>query len=75
MMEDKKESYKKFLDTWKLAEPMLDALRIRDIRNTDTKKALEFLMPAFDSALKYAEKTTFSGLVDQQKYFRKFANR
>jgi len=71
-MDDKKEAYKKFLQAWASVDPLLESLRTLEIKNTNTKKALAFLLPAFESAQLHNSPSSSSGLVEQQKYFRKF---
>ena len=50
---------------------MLERLRDKAIRNSDTAKAIEQLSDAFESARRHYRPATTSGLVEQQRLFAK----
>jgi len=57
--------------TWKAAGPELERVRRQEIRNADTRSAIESLDAAFKSALLHFPAAPYSGLVDQQQFFQR----
>jgi hypothetical protein len=62
---------KNWSDTWQRAGVELDKIRRREIRNADTQKAILIMSDAFEAALRTMPRRTTSGLVEQQKLFRR----
>jgi hypothetical protein len=62
---------KKWIELWRQTGAELETIRIKEIRKADTQKAIESLNSSFKSAVKYHPPKPYSGLVDQQRYFRK----
>lgn len=75
MEADDAESLKHWVECWKNAGPRLEALRREAIRNTDTTQALMNLTGAFQSALLHHPPAPTSGLIEQQAWFKKLAER
>jgi hypothetical protein len=66
---------KKWVDTWQLAAKDLERIRRKEIRELDTYKTLLLLYHTADyTQPPYAPKP-WSGLVEQQRWFKKAANR
>lgn len=66
---------KKWADTWKLAAIDLERIRRKEIRELDSYKAISLLCgPADYTRLPYAPKP-WSGLIEQQRLFKKAAGR
>jgi len=64
---------KHWVSCWAKAAPQLKSLRYLEIRNTDTAKGIEILNDAFKSAMLSALPRKTSGLVEQQRYFKRMA--
>ena len=64
---------KKWVTACKKAGPALKALKRAELRSLKTPDALRTLKSAFAHALKTARPTQTSGLVEQQRYFKKLA--
>ena len=62
---------KHWSQTWKAAGVELEKIRRREIRSADTQKAILILSDAFEAALRTTPKRTTSGLVEQQRLFRR----
>ena len=75
METDDADKLKHWVECWKNAWPRLEALRREAIRNTDTTQALMNLAGAFESARLHHKPAPTSGLVEQQAWFRKLAER
>jgi hypothetical protein len=58
---------------WKAAGPRLEALRLEELRHTDTQQSLLSLAGAFESCRLHYRPLPTSGLVEQQRRFRKLA--
>ena len=63
---------KKWVVCWQSASVKLAKIRQEQIRNTDTQLAIENLDDAFTSAISKFSPSASSGLVEQQKLFRRF---
>ncbi len=62
---------KEWVERWKAVGETLAALRRQAIRDADTPKAIELFEGCLESALRLNPPRATSGLVEQQKYFRK----
>jgi hypothetical protein len=69
MNEDESKAIRRWLAGWRSAYPVLERLRVDDIRNSDTTVAIEQLSDAFESALRHCPPSATSGLVEQQRLF------
>ena len=66
---------KRWVETWKLAAVELERIRRREIRELDTYKAISLLCGSADyTKPPYAPKP-WSGLIEQQHWFKKAAGR
>ena len=70
-----KELLKRRINTWKKAAPELERIRMVEIRNADTEKAIIALNGPFQSTMIHYKPRPSSGLVEQQKLFKKFYER
>jgi hypothetical protein len=75
METDDAEKLKRWVECWKNAGPRLESLRREAIRNADTTQSLLSLDGAFQSALLHHPPVPTSGLVEQQAWFKKLAER
>jgi hypothetical protein len=71
MADPSKLTLTEWVSAWKRAGPALDAVKRSELRRLRTSAALEQLRDHFDYALRTAKKTKTSGLVEQQRIFRK----
>lgn len=53
------------------AGPELERIRLREIREEDTRRSLQILAPAFEQALRDHPPAPESGPVEMQRYFAK----
>ena len=60
-----------WIAAWKKAGPDLQRIRLEEIRTADTRSAIESLDAAFRSALIHYPPAPDSGLIEQQKLFRR----
>ena len=75
METDDADKLKYWVECWRNAGPRLEALRREAIRNADTTQGLLNLAGAFRSALLYHTPAPTSGLVEQQAWFKKIAEK
>jgi hypothetical protein len=66
-----KELTRRYVDRWREAAPLLDAIRHKEIREADNLKVLAILEGAFNHALRTLPPRTTSGIVEMQKWFAK----
>jgi len=69
MTTHEKEQLRIWVESWKKTGPELERMRHEEIRNADTREAIESLDSAFKSALLHFPPVPDSGLVEQQKLF------
>ena len=67
---DEREMLKKYVETWRSAGPELEAIRKRELQETDVQKAVHQLFGDSDLVQRWPRLTT-SGLVEQQAWFAK----
>jgi hypothetical protein len=58
---------------WKAAGARMEELRREELRHTDTQQSLMSLAGAFESCRLHYQPLPTSGLVEQQRWFRKLA--
>jgi len=68
---DEREKLRRWVETWKEAGPLLEAIRRREIREADNLQVLESLESAFNYAVRSMPPRTSSGLVEMQACFAK----
>lgn len=66
-----KNSVKARVLQWNAAEPVMDVVRDNDIRHADTARAMKFFTGVVLAALPMHPPLMWSGLVEQQRCFRK----
>lgn len=65
------EMIRRYVETWREAAPLLDAIRHKEIREADNLKVLAILEGAFNHALRTLPPRPSSGIVEMQKWFAK----
>ncbi len=75
MTDAERQQYKEYAERWKRVGPLLEEQREEDVRRSDTVSAFAFFskMPLFN--LKHFPPLPSSGLVEQQRWFRKIAEK
>ncbi|NBR49154.1 hypothetical protein EBU02_09995 [bacterium] len=66
-----KNSVKARVLQWNAAAPVMDVVRDNDIRHADTARAMKFFTGVVLAALPMHPPLMWSGLVEQQRCFRK----
>lgn len=66
-----RDNMKEWVERWKRVGPILDELRREAIRNADTALAIELFDGCVELGLRMNPPRPTSGLVEQQRYFRK----
>jgi hypothetical protein len=68
---DEREAMRRWVETWKLAGPELEAILRKEIEKLDVQKELAALECAFNHAVHNAHPEPTSGLVEMQRWFSK----
>jgi hypothetical protein len=68
---DEREAMRRWVETWKLAGPELEAILRKEIEKIDVQTELAALQGAFNYAVHHARPEPTSGLVEMQKWFAK----
>jgi hypothetical protein len=68
---DEREKVRLWVDTWREAAPLLEAIRREEIRRADNLDVLASLEGAFNHALRTLPPRTTSGLIEMQAWFAK----
>jgi hypothetical protein len=68
---DEREAMRRWVETWQLAGPELEAIRRKEIREADNLKVLAILEGAFNHALRTLPPRPTSGLVDLHEWLAK----
>jgi hypothetical protein len=68
---EEREMIRRWVQTWREAGPVLDAIRCREIREADNLKVLASLEGAFNQALRTMPPRPSSGMVEMQKWLAK----
>ncbi len=64
---------KQWVESWARAGERMEALRRQRLRNTDTQQSLLNLAAAFESCRLHCKPAPTSGLIEQQRWFKKAA--
>lgn len=67
----KTEAMRQWVARWKKAGPELERIRREEVIHTDVRQAIELLEDAFQSALRHFPPGPSSGLVDQQRWYKR----
>ena len=71
-MEDPKtDAMRQWVARWQKAGPALELIRLQELRHTDVGRSIEQLEDSFQSALINYPSRTLSGLVEQQRWFKR----
>ncbi len=66
-----KEQMRLWVQTWKDAGPELEKIRLREVRDEDTRLSLQFLEAAFNHAVRTQPPDNSPGMVEMQRHFAK----
>jgi hypothetical protein len=73
MNDPETERLRQWAACWKRAGARMEELRREELRHTDTQQSLMSLAGAFESCRLHYKPLPTSGLVEQQRWFRKLA--
>jgi len=73
MGQSETDQIRQWVACWQRAGARLEALRREELRRTDTQRALMSLAGAFESCRLHHKPPPTSGLVEQQRWFRRLA--
>lgn len=65
------EMIRKWVQTWKEAGPVLELIRLREVRDADNLLTLQLLEPAFEQSVRCNPPRLTSGLVEMQRLLAK----
>jgi hypothetical protein len=65
---------KNWVENWKRVGPILEKIEAEELRTKDNAEMIQRLIPMLDWCIKRATPRTTSGLVEQQRLFRKLNN-
>jgi hypothetical protein len=68
---DEREAMRRWVETWKVAGPELEAIRRKEIEKINTLESLASLEGAFNHALRTLEPRATSGLVELHDWLAK----
>ena len=71
MSEAEKAQVRAWIRTWEETGPILEKLRLKSLRHVNTAAAIESFGLAYKSARLHSPRRRSSGLVEQQRWFRK----
>ena len=63
---------KSWVENWKRVGPILEKIEAEELRTKDQKEAIKRILPMIDWCCQRATPKTTSGLVEQQRYFKKW---
>ncbi len=70
MTSEEREQMRRWVETWKQAGPELEAIRVRELQESDNRKAIRIIFGEGPMELSCDPKPV-SGLVEMQKWFAK----
>ena len=70
---NEREAMRRWVETWKEAGPLLEAIRRQEIQQADNLQVLASLECAFNQAVREMPLRPSSGLVEMQRWFAKLA--
>jgi hypothetical protein len=68
---EQRELIRRWVGTWTKAEPELEAIRRKEIREADNLEVLKALESAFNHTVRATPLRPFSGLVEMQRWLAK----
>jgi len=68
---DEGEKMRRWVETWEVAGPELEAIRRREVKEADNLKVLALLEDAFNHAVQSQPPRPSSGMVEMQKWLAK----
>jgi hypothetical protein len=71
MSEQEKAGMRRWVDAWRRAEPELEQMRRDEIRHANTVISIPAFDGLFESAVRSFPPKPTSGLVEQQRFFRR----
>lgn len=73
MTDEERQKMKVWVETWKRAGPLLEAFRYQELRSYDHARNVEIIDGLLEIGAQFARPRSTSGLVEQQRLFRKLA--
>jgi hypothetical protein len=70
MTEIEREEGRIFIETWRRAGPVLEQIRLQELREFDSRKQWRIVDSLFDLGVRLGQPRNTSGLVEQQRIFR-----
>jgi len=71
MTDDEKQQLKQWVETWKRAGPELERFRYQELRSQTHEHSLAIVQDVLELGYQFARPRQTSGLVEQQRLFRK----
>ena len=71
MTETEKDQIRAWIRTWEKTGPILERLKLQSLASVDTAAAIEAFDLAYKSARLHAPPRLTSGLVEQQRWFKR----
>ncbi len=71
--ESKELSVKEWAEAWKRATPVLEQLRIKEMREGSTENLVEAFNDVLEQSVHENPPIPWSGLIEQQRYFKMLA--
>ena len=68
---DEREAMRRWVETWKLAGPELEAIRRKEVKQLDTLETIAFLEDAFNYAVRSVPPDSSSGIVELHEWLAK----
>lgn len=71
MNEDERQRLKQWVETWKRAGPMLEAIRWQEVHDYNYEENLHIVSDLLEMGYHFRQPRHASGLVEQQRLFKK----
>ena len=71
MTEQEKAQVRAWIKNWEELGPILEAMRYESLRRVDTAAAIQSFELAYKSARRHCPRRLTSGLVEQQRWFKR----
>lgn len=72
MNNQKTDAMRQWVARWKKAGPELERIRREELAHIDIRQTIELLEDAFQSAIRHSPPRPTTGLVDQQRWYKRF---
>lgn len=71
MSDRKTDAMRQWVERWKKAGPELERIRMEELALVDVRRSIELLEDAFQSAIRHFPPKPVTGLVDQQRWYKR----